>query len=233
MIISLKKCKGLWVTSIQQGAVVGQVIGSVIDQKQNQLLGFKVKPKKDVSPAGALWLPIEHVKKVGRDMVLVSGESKLLPDVLLGFDIDRLVAMPVTSKDGRALGQLVDVRVEDKTWQLVSLELEGRQEVMIDRQQTVMGKDLVLIQAHAEVEDLKPKKSRKVTVEKSKDFSKQTSKLIKRGEKFVERTTKAMQKALKGSEANLSKVRHKIAEHDPKRIANLNKKKTTKTKKKN
>lgn len=226
MAISLKKCKGLWVTSLQNGKICGQLAGSVIDTKENTLVGFKVKPKRDLV-LKELWLPVENIKKMGFDMVLITNESKLIPEALTGFNYERLANMPVSSKDGRALGELENIIIDEKTWTISEFELDGHMKVNVDSGETVLGEDIILIQPDAMPQKDSEKKEPKIKVEVS-EVSEATSKVVKQGEAFVKKTGDVVRKVLRGSEANLRKVREKLAENNPENIADLSRKKTPK-----
>ncbi len=228
MSIALKKCRHLWVTNLQQGAILGHVGGAVLDKKTNQLLGFIIKPKTGPDSKTEKWLPVEHVKKVGTDMLLIANATKLLPQApSSGLPWERLRHMPVSSKDGRALGHLQDLTVDEKTWVIKSLELDGQKSVVLDPEETVLGEDLILIQAQAQV---KVKAAAKIKVVPASGLSGSTRRMARKGEKLAEKTTQTLRKVLKGTEANLARVRERLAETNPNNIADLSKK--TKTKKK-
>lgn len=212
MTISLKKSKGLLITALNKAAIIGTVSSAVLEKESNKVSGFKVNLGKPNTIGQEFWLASEQVKKIGQDMILVTSEAKLQAEPVQGLFIEQLIGMPVSSKDGRALGHVLDVNVNEKTWMIIGLLLDNHKEVILDTNELVIGTDMVLVQSGAEVKSNRPVKTEgpKLTVTISKDISKQTTKVVERGEALVKRTTDAMRKVLKGSEANLSNVRHKL-----------------------
>ncbi len=220
MDITLKKCRHLWLTDIQQGNILGHIGGAVLDKKRNHLMGFKIKLKTGPGHETEKWLPVENIKKIGKDMVLVANATKMLPQVQPGLAWERVQNMPVSSQDGRSLGRLQDLVIDDKTWAIKSLELEGQKKVVIDPEKTVLGDDLILVQAQAEV---KTKAAPAVKVVPSRS----SRRLTQKGEKLVKQTTRTLRKVLKGTEANLAKVRERLAQTNPNNIADLSGKRKT------
>jgi sporulation protein YlmC with PRC-barrel domain len=200
----LKDIKGMWVATYTEGAMLGTVNNIYLDPEEKKVVGLVLRTGTPLAGED-LWIDIKNVKKIGVDLIFLSKGNTVAKDEPQGKKLAQLIGMPISSKDGRALGQLVDVEVDRDSWQITELGLNNNQSVPVDRMETVLGEDLILVQAKVEPETRSSQKNKENLVDQvfGKDFIKQTSDAVKR--------------VLRGSEAELPKPKpeEKPSEEEP------------------
>ncbi len=182
----------MWVATYTEGAMLGTVNNIYLDIEEKKVVGLLLRTGTPLSGED-IWIDIKDVKKIGEDLIFLSKGDTANKSEPYGKKLTQLVGMPISSKDGRALGQLTDIEVDRDSWQVTELGLSNNQSVAVDIAETVLGEDLILIQAKAQAETRSSHKIKESFVDSvlGKDFIKQTS--------------AAMKRVLYGSEAELPK----------------------------
>ncbi len=198
-----KDIKGMWVATFTEGAMLGTVNNIYLDLEAKQVTGLVLRTGTPLAGEDR-WVDIQDVKKIGLDLIFLSNESSSSKQEPQGKKVAQLVGMSVSTKDGRALGTLVDIEVDRDSWQITQLGLNNNQSVVVDTGDMVMGHDLILVQSGAEVDALTRAKSKESFVNSvlGADFMKQTSDALKR--------------VLKGGEADLPKSKEPAPPKDQK-----------------
>lgn len=202
----LKDIKGMWVATYTEGRMIGVVNNIYIDQETKKVTGLAMRAGTTLG-GQEIWVLNGNIKKVGADLIFLNNLEGLSKEVPQGKKLEQLSGMHVSSKDGRMLGALSDVAVNLDNWEMTDLILSNNKTVVIDTIDTVLGKDLILVQSGAEaVEKAKEKKESVVETVFGKDFVKQTSDALKR--------------VLMGSEADLSdkgkvEVKDEVKDEEP------------------
>ena len=98
---------------------------------------------------GEGWVEVNDVSQIGEDVLFVTKASAYKAKAPMGRSLKDLMGMPVMSKDGRMLGSLVDVEV-DEQWRVVELSLSEGRSIQIDPRHAVFGQDTILLKSGAE-----------------------------------------------------------------------------------
>lgn len=176
----LKDIKGMWVATYQEGRLLGTVNTVLLDPAAKQITGLGLR-------SGALlsgeewWIRHDQIDKVGDDLIFIPARDQADHNQPSGIKFAPLLGRQVSSKDGRVLGQLQDVAVDLNTWTMVALALNNDTVVTLDLMETVIGEDLILVQAgiHTEKKNVSQEKEKAESVF-GKAFLKQTSDALKR-----------------------------------------------------
>jgi len=192
----LKDIKGMWVATYTEGAMLGTVNNIYLDPVQKTVVGLLLRSGTPLAGED-IWIDIKDVKKVGIDLIFLSNENSVSKGEPQGKKLVQFVGMPISSKDGRSLGTLADIEVDRDSWQITELGVNNNQSVAVDIAETVLGEDLILVQANAQVENRSRGKNKESFV---------TSVL---GADFIKQTSEAVKRVLRGSEANLPKDEEK------------------------
>lgn len=193
MQLWLKDIKGMWVATYTEGRMMGTVNSIYLDVQKKTVNGFVLRSGTPLAGEDN-WVEIKDIKKIGTDLIFLPNESIVSKGETRGIRLGRLLGMPVSSKDGRALGTLTDIQVNCETWQITGLGLSAGQSVPIDIKETVLGDDIILVQAGAAGEER--------VAEKNKENILQSV----FGSEFIKQTSDALKRVLKGGEAKLSKT---------------------------
>ncbi|MCD4812871.1 PRC-barrel domain-containing protein [bacterium] len=201
----LKDIKGMWVATYTEGVMLGTVNSIYLDLAEKKVVGLVLRTGTPLAGEDS-WVAIEDVKKIGVDLVFLPNESVVSKGEPQGKRMAQLVAMSVSSKDGRSLGQLADIEVDRDTWKITELGLNNNLSVDVDPVETVFGEDLILVQAGAQAQS-------RVSVKPKDGFIDSVL-----GKDFMKQTTNVFKKVLKGNEADLfkqGKKETKTAEESP------------------
>ncbi len=184
----LKDIKGVWVASLEEGRMLGTVQNIYIDAEK-KVTGMALRMGAPLSGQES-WLPYEAISKIGEDLIFVQNKDKVLPVLPAGKRLVQWLGMPVSSKDGRALGHLADMLINLDDAAVTELALTSDHTVALQKAETVFGQDMILVQAGAV---LTPReKEKKETIVESVF-----------GKGFVKHTSDVIKRVLKGSEAEL------------------------------
>jgi len=202
MAISLRQLKNKWVASLAEGKIVGSVHSVYLDAEGRKLAGIQLKISRSSEER---WVRSESVQKIGTDLIYISEEEVISASVPAGRCFDSLVGMPVMSKDGRALGTIMDIEVSSKSREISQLRIGPDQIIAVDQSEIIIGPDTILVQAQAKIQKhtLKPICQKIVYSNLREDLIRQTSQVIQRGEKFMKQTSAAFKRFLQGEKADL------------------------------
>ncbi len=205
MQLWLKDIKGMWVATYTEGRMMGAVNSIYLDVQKKTVDGFVLRSGTPLAGEDH-WVEIKDIKKIGIDLIFLPNESVVSKGEPRGRRLSQLLGMPVSSKDGRALGTLADIQVNCETWQITNLGLPAGQSVPIDLKETVLGDDIILVQAGAAGEERVDEKKRENIIQSV--F----------GREFLKQTSEAFKKVLKGGEAKLPQPEEVIpaSESEPK-----------------
>ncbi len=138
----LHDIQGMQVISLDEGRALGLVQKVFLNPAQKSVSGLLVR---QAGLAGAeSWIDIQDVDRVGEDVVFVgrAGACKAKPPV--GRSLKELMGMPVATRDGKLLGSLIDVEI-DEGWQLRELILSEGRWVTLDPATALVGQDTILL----------------------------------------------------------------------------------------
>lgn len=205
MQLWLKDIKGMLAATYTEGRIMGTVNSIYFDVQKKTVNGFILRSGAPMAGEDH-WVEIKDIKKIGIDLIFLSNESVVSKDEPRGCRLGQLLGMPVSSKDGRALGTLTDIQVNCETWQITDLGLTAGQSVSIDIKETVLGDDIILVQAGAAGEERADEKKKENILQSV--F----------GSEFIKQTSEVFKKILKGGEAKLSSTEEAapVSESPPK-----------------
>jgi sporulation protein YlmC with PRC-barrel domain len=212
MAISLKQLKNRWVASLSEGKLIGTVQSIYLDPEGHKLMGIQVKANRPVPGFTQNWIGIEDIRKIGVDLIYISDERVLQDLVPMTRNLDDFMGMPITSKDGRTLGTIVDVDISNKTGEVARLHLGNEQMIQVNLSEIIMGQDMILVQADAQITKVpaRPGRHELIYTNLREDIKKQTTQVVQRGEDLVKQTSKALRRILEGQEADLSRKKKKV-----------------------
>lgn len=197
----LKALRGLWVITYNEGVKIGGVQEVFIDRETKKLAGLSVK-SGTLWQGETRWLPVENIKKIGEDVIFIPKEEAALKENPAGDSLNSLLGMTVDSKDGKRLGKLTNILINKSSGEIKALCLASQEKVEIDRQELVLGKDLILVQAGVNLEPCQPPAPNDDTLKSDIGdlVSKYTSGAVKQGEELAQRAAKAVKNVIYGKE---------------------------------
>jgi sporulation protein YlmC with PRC-barrel domain len=140
----LKDLKGMWVVTLVEGRVLGNVNNVYLDPETLRLTGLLISTGVLLS-GQSQWIPMAKVHKIGEDIFFVNYATDAGADAPQGRSLTELLGKPVVTRDGTKLGQVTDLAVELDTCGLTQVGVEAGKSVVLDTQQTVIG-DMILVQ---------------------------------------------------------------------------------------
>jgi len=141
--------KGLMVMSSDEGARLGTVSEIFIDTQTKHLAGLTFRSR----PLGGevRYVPMLGIQLIGRDMVLISGESSTVSslDAKSGsrHSLKELQGCSVVTSEGARLGTLVDLDFTRGEWVISDLILAEHRHISVRPQDLVLGDDIILLPA--------------------------------------------------------------------------------------
>lgn len=143
----LNEIQGMQVVSLTEGRILGSVQKVFINPAKKAVSGVLVRPSGLGRDEG--WVDIKDVTMIGEDVLFISKASSYKAKTPVGRSLKDLMGIPVTSKDGKLLGSLVDVEIDDR-WQVVELNISEGRMITIDPRHAVFGPDAILLKAGAD-----------------------------------------------------------------------------------
>ena len=113
--------------------------------------GFRVKSHEPGREGGA-WLSTGRIQKLGGDVAVIPKIDVLAQGDPPGRGWSDIINLAVSTRDGRHLGKVSDLAVESDTWRMTHVALTDDKVIALDPDQTVLGPDVILVQAGAEPE---------------------------------------------------------------------------------
>lgn len=122
---------GLPVVTLDTGTAIGEVRDVLFDPSRSKVIGFTVRGRGLLSPPLVGLLPVETIRAIGRDAVMITSETGVV-DGRDGLDsaVDQqveVIGREVVNDAGATLGEVVDVilEVERADAEVVGYEIEG------------------------------------------------------------------------------------------------------------
>ena len=147
MLRLLHEIQGMQVISLAEGRILGAVQKVYLNPSKKAVSGMLVR--QSGMGRGEGWVEVREVTQIGEDVLFVTKASAYKAKGPMGRSLKDLMGMPVMSKDGKLLGSLVDVEVDQK-WRVVELSLSEGRQIEIDPRHAVFGQDTILLKAGAE-----------------------------------------------------------------------------------
>jgi len=207
MQVSLQAMKKMLLATFPEGRLLGGIQELYFDAVSKKLAGLTVKGKAEPDPE--LIIGTGEIRKVGRDVIFLSAKYASQKSLPSGQSFSALLGMPISGKDGKALGELADIVVDDQSWETVALKLKSGAVVTIDFPKTVFGRDMILVQAGAKAAKPQPPQNQEdlLTVLLGKDFLEKTSQAVQRGETIVQQTSENIKQAFRNAAVDFSQPR--------------------------
>jgi len=153
----LKEIRGKEVVALEEGRDMGTIHRVFLDPKTKRVSGITVRESRFGNDDK--WLDINKVKHFGEDYLFVAMASDCTSAEPKGTSLKDLIGTQVKTKDGKNLGLLEDVEI-DHNWEITEIDLSGHCTVKIEKQETVIGEDTILLKAGTEIlpEDCRERK---------------------------------------------------------------------------
>ena len=142
----LHEIQGMQVVSLEEGRIMGSALKVYLSSTQKAVSGIQVR--ESGLGGDESWVDIRDVDKIGEHVVFIARAANCKAKHPVGRSLKDLMGMPVLSKDGRLLGSLVDVEV-DEHWRVVELSLSENRLIGIQPEHAVFGADSILLEAGA------------------------------------------------------------------------------------
>lgn len=143
----LNEIQGMQVVSLAEGRILGSVQKVFLNPSKKMVSGALVRPSGLGRDEG--WIDIKDVTMIGEDVLFISKAAAYKAKAPVGRSLKDLMGIPVTSKDGKLLGSLVDVEINNQ-WQVIELNLSEGRMITIDPKHAVFGPDAILLKAGAD-----------------------------------------------------------------------------------
>ena len=122
---------GLPVVTLDSGDAIGEVRDVLFDPSRSKVIGFTVRGRGLLSPPLVGLLPVETVRAIGRDAVMITSETGVVGgrdglDSAVDQQVE-VIGREVVNDAGATLGEVVDVilEVERADAEVVGYEIEG------------------------------------------------------------------------------------------------------------
>ncbi|HOX44005.1 MAG TPA: PRC-barrel domain-containing protein [Myxococcota bacterium] len=145
----LQDIQGMQVVSLAEGRALGLVQKVFLNPAQKSVCGLLVRQP---GLGGAEnWIDIQDVDRVGEDVVFVGRAAACKAKPPVGRSLKELMGMPVATRDGKLLGSLIDVEIDDG-WQVKELILSEGRWVTLEPATALVGQDTILLPEGARAE---------------------------------------------------------------------------------
>jgi sporulation protein YlmC with PRC-barrel domain len=146
MFRQLHEIKGMQVITLTEGRVMGSVQKVYLNPTKKRVAGMVVREPGFGGQES--WVEIKDIDKVGEHVIFINRAAMCKAKAPVGRSLKDLMGMQVTSKDGKILGSLVDIEI-DQDWRVTELNLSEGRVVKIDPRHAVFGQDAILLRAGA------------------------------------------------------------------------------------
>lgn len=148
MLRLLQEIQGMQVISLAEGRVLGLAQKVFVNPSSKAVSGILVRQSGLGRHEG--WVEIRDVTRIGEEVLFVNQASAYKAKTPVGRSLKDLMGMPVMSKDGKLLGSLVDVEIDER-WRVVELTLSEGRRIRIDPRQAIFGQDTILLKSGADL----------------------------------------------------------------------------------
>lgn len=142
----LHDIQGMQVVTQAEGRLMGAIQKVYLNPAKKRVSGIVVRESGFGGQES--WIEVKDIDKVGEDVLFVPRAGLCKAKNPVGRSLKELMGMQVTSKDGKILGSLVDLEIDDG-WRVVELTLSDNRVVEIDPRHAVFGQDAILLRAGA------------------------------------------------------------------------------------
>ena len=149
MVRQLHEIQGMQVVALHEGRIMGTVQKVYLNQAKKRVSGMVVREPGFGGQES--WIDIRDIEKVGENVLFVPRAGACKAKSPVGRSLKELMGMQVTAKDGKILGSLVDVEIDDE-WRVVEISLSEGRMVKIEPRHAVFGQDAILLRAGASKE---------------------------------------------------------------------------------
>jgi|GEM_PF-6778812 len=132
--------------SLKEGSVLGNITNIYFDTKEKKIAAFEFRKN---FWSEKYFVRIENVSFIGDDIIFIKEKEAVMP--LSGFDktshrnLKELRGTRVTTLGGVLLGELQDIDINPKTFEINELCLDTGFLVPIDVSEVTIGKDEILV----------------------------------------------------------------------------------------
>jgi uncharacterized protein YrrD len=146
MVRQLHEIQGMQVVALQEGRIMGSIQKVYLNPAKKCVSGMVVREPGFGGQES--WIDIRDIEKVGENVLFVPRAGACKAKSPVGRSLKDLMGMQVTAKDGKILGSLVDVEIDDE-WRVVEISLSEGRMVKIEPRHAVFGQDAILLRAGA------------------------------------------------------------------------------------
>jgi uncharacterized protein YrrD len=146
MVRQLHEIQGMQVVALHEGRIMGSIQKVYLNPAKKRVSGMVVREPGFGGQES--WIDIRDIEKVGENVIFVPRAGACKAKSPVGRSLKNLMGMQVTAKDGKILGSLVDVEI-DEEWLVVEIGLSEGRLVSIDPRHAVFGQDAILLRAGA------------------------------------------------------------------------------------
>jgi sporulation protein YlmC with PRC-barrel domain len=146
MVRQLHEIQGMQVVALHEGRIMGTIQKVYLNPAKKRVSGMVVREPGFGGQES--WIDIRDIDKVGENVLFVPRAGACKAKSPVGRSLKDLMGMQVTAKDGKILGSLVDVEIDDE-WRVVEISLSEGRMVSIDPRHAVFGQDAILLRAGA------------------------------------------------------------------------------------
>jgi uncharacterized protein YrrD len=134
------------VISLAEGRIIGAIQKVYLNPAKKKISGMVIREAGFGGQES--WINVNDIEMVGEDVVFIGRAGVCKAKDPVGSSMKDLMGMQVTSKDGKILGSLVDLEIDDE-WKVVELNLSEGRTVTIEPRHAVFGQDAILLRAGA------------------------------------------------------------------------------------
>jgi uncharacterized protein YrrD len=146
MFRQLHEIQGMQVVTLTEGRIMGAVQKVYLNPTRKRVSGMVVREPGFGGQES--WVDIKDIDMVGEHVIFITRAGVCKAKSPVGRSLKDLMGMQVTSKDGKILGSLVDIEI-DEEWRIVELNLSENRLVKIDPRHAVFGQDTILLRVGA------------------------------------------------------------------------------------
>jgi len=146
MFRQLHEIQGMQVVALHEGRIMGSIQKVYLNPAKKCVSGMVVREPGFGGQES--WVDIRDIEKVGENVLFVPRAGACKAKNPVGRSLKDLMGMQVTAKDGKILGSLVDVEI-DEEWRVVEISLSEGRMVKIEPRHAVFGQDAILLRAGA------------------------------------------------------------------------------------
>jgi sporulation protein YlmC with PRC-barrel domain len=120
MVKQLHEIQGMQVVALHEGRIMGSIQKVYLNPAKKRVSGMVVREPGFGGQES--WIDIRDIDKVGENVLFVPRSAVCKAKSPVGRSLKDLMGMQVTAKDGKILGSLVDVEIDDE-WRVVEIRL--------------------------------------------------------------------------------------------------------------